>query len=263
MKHAVFITGAQTGTGYAIAEKFAAGGYDVFITSRSGEKAAAAAEKLSQTYGIFARGYECGIRNEQQIIDIFADIDQTGRSVSTVILCAADLGFGSDPAKGLDFFTQDVADFQQVFETNLVWNFMIVRQAALRMKENGGGAVVFLSSNTAYRAIPNRMAYCASKGGINAMSKAMAIDLGPYGIRSNAILPGTIKTERWQRMGSSQIVSGQLTPIGDITDFEDIANACWYLGTDLSKNVTGTELILDGGMSCQLYPQKLNELLRR
>ena len=140
---------------------------------------------------------------------------------------------------------------------------MIVRQAALRMKENGGGAVVFLSSNTAYRAIPNRMAYCASKGGINAMSKAMAIDLGPYGIRSNAILPGTIKTERWQRMGSSQIVSGQLTPIGDITDFEDIANACWYLGTDLSKNVTGTELILDGGMSCQLYPQKLNELLRR
>ena len=263
MKHAVFNTGAQTGTGYAIAEKFAANGYDVFLTSRSGEKAAAAAEKLAATYGIFARGYECGIRNEQQIIDIFNDIDQTGRTVRTIILCAADLGFGSDPSKGLDFFSQDVAEFQQVFETNLVWNFMLVRQAALRMKEHNGGAVVFLSSNTAYRAIPNRMAYCASKGGINAMSKAMAIDLGPYGIRSNAILPGTIKTERWQRMGSSQIVSGQLTPIGDITDFEDIANACWYLGTDLSKNVTGTELILDGGMSCQLYPQKLNELLRR
>ena len=263
MANAVFITGAQTGTGYAIAEKFASQGWDVFLTSRCGEKAADAAEKLAATYGIFAKGYQCGIRNEQQIIDIFKDIDQTGRTVRAVILCAADLGFGTDPAKGLDFFTQSVEEFQQVFETNLVWNFMIVRQAALRMKENGGGAVVFLSSNTAYRAIPNRMAYCASKGGINAMSKAMAIDLGPYGIRSNAILPGTIKTERWQRMGSSQIVSGQLTPIGDITDFEDIANACWYLGTDLSKNVTGTELILDGGMSCQLYPQKLNELLRR
>ena len=263
MASAVFITGAQTGTGYAIAEKFANQGWDVFLTSRSGEKAAAAAEKLSADYDIFARGYACGIRNEQRIIDIFKDIDQTGRTVRTIILCAADLGFGADPAKGLDFFTQDVAEFRQVFETNLVWNFMLVRQAALRMKENGGGSVVFLSSNTAYRAIPNRMAYCASKGGINAMSKAMAIDLGPYGIRSNVILPGTIKTERWRAMGSRQIVNGSLTPIGDITDFEDIANACWYLGTDLSKNVTGTELILDGGMSCQLYPQKLNELLRR
>ena len=263
MKKAVFVTGAASGTGYCIAETFAQNGYHVVISSRKLENAAAAAAQIAKDHGVEAWGYELGIRNEQQIIDIFKDIDQTGRTVRAVILCAADLGFGTDPAKGLDFFTQSVEEFQQVFETNLVWNFMIVRQAALRMKENGGGAVVFLSSNTAYRAIPNRMAYCASKGGINAMSKAMAIDLGPYGIRSNAILPGTIKTERWHAMGSKQIVNGSLTPIGDITDFEDIANACWYLGTDLSKNVTGTELILDGGMSCQLYPQKLNELLRR
>ena len=131
------------------------------------------------------------------------------------------------------------------------------------MREQHKGAVVFIGSNTAYRAIPNRMAYCASKGGINAMSKAMAVDLGPYGIRCNVVLPGTIKTQRWVEMGSKQIVNGTLTPIGDISDFEDIANAAWYLGSDLSKNVTGTELIVDGGMSCQLYPQLLNELKRK
>ena len=140
----------------------------------------------------------------------------------------------------MDFFTVPVEEFQRVFETNLVWNFMIVRQAALRMKEQHKGAIVFISSNTAYRAIPNRSAYCASKGGINAMSKAFAIDLGPYGIRSNVVLPGTIKTERWVQMGSKQIVNGSLTPIGDISDFEDIDNAAWYLRTDESKNVTGT-----------------------
>jgi len=150
-----------------------------------------------------------------------------------------------------------------VFETNLVWNFMIIRQAALRMKERGKGAVVFISSNTAYRAIPNRAAYSASKGGINAFAKALAVDLGPYGIRCNVVLPGTIKTDRWVSMGSKQIVNGTLTPIGDISDFEDIGNACWFLGTDLSKNITGTELIVDGGMSCQLYPQILNELKRK
>ena len=77
------------------------------------------------------------------------------------------------------------------------------------------------------------------------------------------MLPGTIKTARWVEMGSKQIVNGTLTPIGDISDFEDIANAAFYLGTDLSKNVTGTEITVDGGMSCQLYPQILNELKRK
>ena len=254
MNKAVFITGAQYGTGYGIAELFAKKGWDVFITSRRGAEAEKAAKVLSDTYGIFAKGYECNIRNEQQIIDIFNDIDSTGRFVETVVLNAADMGFGTDPAKGMDFFTVPVEEFGRVFETNLVWNFMIVRQAALRMKEKHTGSVVFLSSNTAYRAIPNRTAYCASKGGINAMAKAFAIDLGPYGIRCNVVLPGTIKTARWVEMGSKQIVNGSLTPIGDISDFEDVANAVWYFGT---------ELIVDGGMSCQLYPQLLNELKRK
>lgn len=264
MNKAVFITGAQSGTGYGIAEHFAKQGWNVFITSRRGAEAEKSAKVLSDTYGIFAKGYECNIRNEQQVIDIFKDIDKTGRFVETVILNAADMGFSAaDPAAGQDFWTVPVEDFQRVFETNLVWNFTIIRQAALRMREQGKGSVVFISSNTAYRAIPNRAAYSASKGGINAMTKALAVDLGKYGIRCNVVLPGTIKTERWVEMGSKQIVNGTLTPIGDISDFEDLANACWFFGTDMSKNITGTELIVDGGMSCQLYPQLLNELKRK
>lgn len=264
MSNAVFITGAQAGTGYGIAECFARQGWDVFITSRRGADAEKAAKALTETYGIFSKGYECNIRDEQQIIDIFADIDATGRFVETVVLNAANMGFRpEDPAAGQDFWTVPVEEFQEVFETNLVWNFMIIRQVALRMREKGKGSVVFISSNTAYRAIPNRAAYSASKGGINALAKALAVDLGPFGIRCNVVLPGTIKTARWVSMGSKQIVNGALTPIGDISDFEDVANAVWFFGTDLSKNVTGTELIVDGGMSCQLYPQLLNELKRK
>ena len=263
MKKAVFVTGATVGTGLAIARKFAADGYGVFITSRDAEKAATAAKSIGEEFGVTAKGYGLGIRDEEAVKAVFQDIDAQGCLVKTVVLNAANLGFGIDPAKGMDPLTVDIADFQEVFETNLVWNFMIVRQAALRMKDNGGGAVVFISSNTAYRAIPNRTAYCTSKGGINAMAKALAVDLGQYGIRVNAVLPGTIKTARWVQMGSKQIVNGELTPIGDISDFEDIANAAWYLGTDLSKNVTGTELTVDGGMTCQLYPQVLNDLKRR
>ena len=263
MKRAMFVTGGTVGSGFAIARRFAREGYDVFITSRSAERAEEAARQVSQEFGVFAKGFALDIRDEQRVIEIFREIDSLDRFVETVVLNSADMGFGSDPVKGMDFFTVPVEEFQRVFETNLVWNFTIVRQAALRMRERHKGAIVFISSNTAYRAIPNRSAYCASKGGINAMSKAFAVDLGPYGSRSNVVLPGTIKTERWMQMGSKQIVNGTLTPIGDISDFEDIANAAWYLGSDLSKNVTGTELIVDGGMSCQLYPQVLNTLKRK
>jgi NAD(P)-dependent dehydrogenase (short-subunit alcohol dehydrogenase family) len=263
MKKAMFVTGGTVGTGLAIAERFAKEGYDIFITSRNVERAEQAAASVAEKYGVFAKGYALDIRNEQRVIDIFSDIDRLERIVETVVLNSADLGFGTDPAKGMDFFSVPVGEFQRVFETNLVWNFTIIRQAAIRMKAQNKGAVVFIGSNTAYRAIPNRSAYCASKGGINALSRAVAVDLGPYGIRSNVVLPGTIKTERWTAMGSKQIVNGELTPIGDISDFEDIANAAWYLGSDESKNVTGTELTVDGGMSCQLYPQILNVLKSR
>ena len=174
------------------------------------------------------------------------------------------MGFNpKDPAAGQDFWTVSADEFGEVFETNLVWNFTIIRQAAIRMREKGKGSVVFISSNTAHRVIPNRAAYSASKGGIISLAKALALDLGKYKIRCNVVSPGTIKTERWVQMGNKQIVNGSLTPIGDISDFEDLANACWFFGTDMSKNITGTELIVDGGMSCQLYPQILNELKRK
>ncbi len=260
MKKALFVTGGTVGSGFAIAERFAKEGYDIFITSRSGERAENAAKEIEKKYGVFAKGYSLDIRDEERVKDIFNDIDSSGRFVETVCLNSADMGFGSDPAKGMPMFECSIEEFQRVFETNLVWNFMIIRQAALRMKNHQKGSVVFISSNTAYRAIPNRIAYSTSKGGINAMSRALAVDLGKYGIRSNVVLPGTIKTDRWVKMGDSRIVDGTLTPIGDISDFEDIANAAWYLGSDESKNVTGTEITVDGGMSCQLYPQILNEL---
>ena len=128
MGKAVFITGAQSGTGYGIAEFFAKQGWDVFITSRRGEEAQKSAKRLAEEYGIFAKGYECNIRNEQQVIDMFNDIDSTGRFVETVILNAANMGFDpKDPAAGQDFWTVPVEDFGVVFETNLVWNFTIIR----------------------------------------------------------------------------------------------------------------------------------------
>ena len=255
MKKAVLVTGAASGTGFAIARRFAKEGYHVFITSRDLDRAQAAADEIAEKYGVFAKGLALRAQTEQEAIAAFQQIDESGYFVEALVLNAANLGFGSDPAKGLDPLTVEIEEIASVFHTNLVWNFIMARQAALRMKQHHKGAIVFISSNTANRAIPNRTAYCASKGGINAMARALAVDLGPYGIRCNAVLPGTIKTQRWEQMGGTVAISGKLTPMGDISDFEDIANAAWFLGSDESKNVTGIELPVDGGISCQLTPR--------
>jgi Dehydrogenases with different specificities (related to short-chain alcohol dehydrogenases) len=249
MNKSVFVTGACSGTGYAIAERFAKEGYDIFITSREPNNAQIAAEKLAKQYGVFTKGYELASGNEEKVIEVFEDIKKTGHLLDTCVFNAANLGIG------MDFFKVPLKEFMEVFETNLGWNFTMARQAALQMKEKHSGAIVFITSNTAYRAIPNRSAYCASKGGMISLSKALAIDLGQYGIRVNCVVPGMIKTIRWQNSEAIRSTLSNYTPIGDIAEFEDIANGAWYLGSDQSRNTTGAEIIIDGGNCAQLYPQ--------
>ncbi len=262
MKRAFFVTGvAPENGGHAIAARFAREGYDVFVTAMTLSDAEAVASDISSRYGVFAKGYKLELRSDD-VYSVFADIDSLGYTVSSICLNAADLALGDDPSRGVPFFENTPDYFRDIIEANLVGNFKIVREAALRMKQTGG-AIVFIGSNTAYRPNCNRVAYVASKGGICSMSRSIAVDLGVYGIRSNVVMPGTIKTKRWVAMGDKQISNGTMVPIGDISDFEDIANAVWYLGSDQSKNVTGTELVVDGGMTAQLYPDVLNEYRRR
>jgi NAD(P)-dependent dehydrogenase (short-subunit alcohol dehydrogenase family) len=148
-----------------------------------------------------------------------------------------------------------------VFNTNIGWNFMMAREAARQMMEKKNGAIVFITSNSALRVTENRCAYCASKSAILAMSKSLAVDLGKYGIRSNCVLPGMIKTERWQsNLNNCKYSLPNYTPLGDIAEFEDIANAAWYFGSSESRNTTGAELIVDGGMLAQLTPNIDREL---
>lgn len=129
---------------------------------------------------------------------------------------------------------------------------MLARQAAIQMKEKGGGSIVFINSNTAYRAISDRVAYSASKSGALGMMRAMALDLGKYNIRVNAILPGMIKTDRWENnYNDCRNAPSNFTPLKDIANFEDIANAAWYFGSDMSRNTTGAELVVDGGNMIQ------------
>ena len=133
-------------------------------------------------------------------------------------------------------------------------NYALIERAAKRMKDKGEGSVVFINSNTAYRAIPDRIAYSASKSAQLGMMRALALDLGKYNIRVNAVLPGMIKTDRWQsNYNDCKKALSNYTPLGDIAEFSDIADAVWYFAAH-AKNTTGAELVVDGGNMIQLYP---------
>ena len=251
----VLITGASQGTGYAIAQRFAQEGYHVFITGRDQSRGKAAVQSLQKRYGIVAKAYETTAFDQQEVSAIFTDLENNGYLLDAIVLNAANLGIGQDS------LTVSAEDFLGVYQINVLWNFLMAREAAKQMRQKGKGSVVFITSNSALRVTENRCAYCSSKSAILAMSKSFAVDWGKYGIRSNCVLPGMIKTERWENnVNNCKYYLANYTPIEDIADFEDIANAAWYFASDESKNTTGAELVVDGGMLAQLTPNITREL---
>lgn len=186
--------------------------------------------------------------DEKSVEELFENLDEKGIFVETLVLNAADQGLN------MEIFENPLTDFMRVLNTNVVWNYCLSEHAAKRMKENGGGNIVFINSNTAYRAIPNRIAYSTSKGGQLGMMRAMALDLGKYNIRVNAVLPGMIKTDRWDKNPEFyKNVPSRFTPLQDVAVGDDVADAVWYFAVH-ARNTTGAELVVDGGNTIQLYP---------
>lgn len=249
------ITGACVNTGVAIVEKFAGEGCNVIFTGRSAEKVAEAEKRYRAAFpGVKIIGKtltalvsdtapdEAGVKN------LFASLDKAGIFVDTLVLNAADQGLN------MKIFESPITDFMRVINTNMTWNYLMVEEAARRMKDNGGGSVVFVNSNTAYRVIPDRIAYSASKSGQLGMMRALAFDLGKYNIRVNAVLPGMIRTDRWIKNPEFYAhVPSKYTPIGDVADGSDVADAVWYFAS-AARVTTGAELVVDGGNTVQLYP---------
>lgn len=255
MKKAVLITGACINTGVAIVEKFAMNGWNVVFTGRNCETVHAKEREYKiQFPDVEIIGYHIDSLinettvDEESVKKMFAELDSKDIFIETLVLNAADQGLN------IKIFENPLTNFMRVINTNVVWNYCLSENAALRMKENGGGNIVFVNSNTAYRAIPDRIAYSTSKGGQLGMMRAMALDLGKYNIRVNAVLPGMIRNDRWEKNPEFyENVPSRFTPIGDVAVGEDVADAVYYFAA-FARNTTGAELVVDGGNTIQLYP---------
>ena len=261
----VLVTGGNRNTGLWIVKKFVDEGARVFMCGSSETSTARGAEQLKAmgVEGVVAQA--CDVGDKAQVAALMDTIEREAGTLDIVVNNAADQGLGlGGPLE------MDPEAILKVMGTNVRGGFQVTQAACNRffmkrerpMLNIGGrevpgdrGVVVFLSSNTAQRAIRNRTAYCASKGAINSMVRSLALDLAPLGIRVNACAPGYIYTERWDVLEEAKKARRRANcPLGREAQGMDVANVVAFLASDLSANMAGEIVTCDAGCSCQHMP---------
>ena len=246
------VTGAGQGIGRGIAQVFAAEGAKVVIATLV-EEEGLETEALIKEAGGEALIVQTDVSDEGSIEAMVAQTVEVFGRVDALVNNA-----GITVFKPL--FEAELEDFEKVIGTNLCGTFLCSKYAGESMRKEGG-SIINISSNHALATIPNAEMYAATKGGINAMTRAMALSLGPYGIRVNAIMPGFTTTPHYYRwLGDKPELEQEvlsLHPSQNLVSPEDVGKLALYLASDESKAVTGAELLIDNGLTASLYNSKL------
>jgi NAD(P)-dependent dehydrogenase (short-subunit alcohol dehydrogenase family) len=249
----VLVTGAGKNTGFGIAARFAAEGATVFVNDATPEGAARAAAALRRKGGRKVHAAPADVGDPVAVEAMFRAIRRRARRLDVLVNNAAHLGVGPD------FLDTEPSFFESVVRVNLLGTFHVSRLAARWMKDAGGGAIVNIGSNVSTRAIHKRAGYLASKGGIDALTLAMAVDLAPHGIRVNEVAPGYIHSDRWATLAPEHASRRRANiPLGREAMPEDIAEAVMFLASDRAGNVTGSRLVVDGGCTAQHMPKDVD-----
>lgn len=241
------ITGAGTGIGAGIADAFAAAGASVVIGYFGNSVGADALVAKIGERGGDAIAQRCDVSNYDQIQALF---DRTIDTFGRVDAMINNSGI-TDPHPLLEL-TPDQWD--RTLDINLRGAFFCTQRAAKEMIEQGtGGSVVNLSSVHGYSATPLHAHYEASKGGINMLTKACAIELAPHGIRVNAIAPGVIEVERYHSFPNyDPNLWGRRIPAGRVGSPADIAPLALFLCSDGASYLTSQTIWVDGGLTSQM-----------
>ncbi|HSJ93307.1 MAG TPA: SDR family NAD(P)-dependent oxidoreductase, partial [Gaiellaceae bacterium] len=229
------VTGAGSGIGAAVARRLAAGGASVVLADVRRD-------------GIEALGAELGGDAQPLLLDV-RDEEAVAPAVAGLDVLANVAGIGS---------TQSAPDtplevWEDVFAVNARGTFLTCKHAIPDMAARGGGAIVNVASVAALVGLRNRAAYCASKGAVVALTRALAVDHVGEGIRVNAVCPGTVDSPWVRRLveevGESLDALRARQPLGRLGTPEEIAEAVVYLASDRAGFVTGSVLTIDGGLT--------------
>lgn len=227
------VTGAGSGIGAAVARRLAVGGADVILA----DVALQPIEELAQEIG--GQPLQLDVRDEEQVAAAMSGLD--------VLVNVAGIGSTTTaPETPLDVW-------EDVFAVNARGTFLCCKHAIPGMAERRGGSIVNIASVAALVGLRNRVAYCASKGAVVALTRALAVDHVADGIRVNAVCPGTVDSPWVRRLvedaGESLDALRARQPMGRLGLPEEIADAVAYLASDAAAFVTGTTLVIDGGLT--------------
>lgn len=236
------VTGGGSGLGLAIAEKFVQNGIQTIIIGRNKERLDTAKQKL----GELGHAIQCDVTDLSSIPGFVKKVAEQFGQIDILVNNA-----GANMKK--DFTEVTDEDFQQIILTNLTAVFTMSREVVKQMLEKQSGCIINISSMAAQYGIPKVIAYSASKTAIDGMTRAMAVELSPKGIRVNSIAPGFIYSEMTAKALDSDPerkakVFGR-TPMGIMGQPQDIAETAYFLTSDAARFITGVVLPVDGGNS--------------
>lgn len=241
-KKVAIVTGGNSGLGYATAKKFCDNGIKTYVIGRTKERTVNACSEIGNN----AMPLIFDLTNLDEIPGMIQDIFDREGQIDILVNNA-----GINMKK--EFIEVTDAEFESILHTNLFSVFAISREVVKKMKETGGGSIVNISSMAAQYGMPKVVAYSASKTAIEGMTRAMAVDLAQYNIRTNCIAPGFIKTKMTAKALDSDPPRKEKvfsrTPMGKMGLPEDIADAVFFMCSKEAKFVTGTVLPVDGGNS--------------
>ncbi len=236
------VTGGGSGLGYAITEKLIQQNIHTIIIGRNPDKLAAA----KQAFGGLCTCIAFDLSNLAGIPQLVDGIMQEQGKIDILVNNA-----GINMKKPFTEVSDE--EFQRVIQTNVNAVFALSREVAKVMLPHRKGAIVNISSMASQYGIPKVIAYTASKSAIEGMTRAMAVDLSPEGIRVNCVAPGFIATDMSAKALDNDPERKQKvlsrTPMGTLGTPEDVAEAVYFFASDASKFVTGTVLPVDGGNS--------------
>jgi NAD(P)-dependent dehydrogenase (short-subunit alcohol dehydrogenase family) len=240
------VTGGTSGIGRAVAIFFAQEGAKVVVTGRNSARLAEVEKMIKKDKG------ECiGVLAE---LPKLSEIDKlVGKTIQT--FGKLDILFNGAGIIGPSIFVETTEElFDQVIDTDLKGVYFVTQRAAKEMIKQGRGKIINMSSvGGGVIGAPNISAYCAAKAGIAALTKCLALELGPHHINVNAITPGNVITpmnEAWFANPDYMKYWVDQTPLGRIGTVQDIANMALFLASDESDYATGQQFIIDGGVSC-------------